>query len=123
MECTSQPTKTGVCFWKISSCGYNDQFEIEAKCGNVIERGVPFLDRWHTATKALSLHRQVRESVNHVTEFGVSDVRCELIGQAKEASDNTVEKIIALDDEGNRTVRARPSGLRYRAQGLLSQVR
>ena len=30
--------------WKISSSGYSDQCEIEAKCGNVIERGVPFPD-------------------------------------------------------------------------------
>ena len=76
--------------WKISSSGYSDQCEIEAKCGNVIERGVPFPDRWHTATKALFLHRQVRESVNHVTEFGVSDVKCDLVGQAKEVGDDTV---------------------------------
>ena len=93
--------------WKISSCGYSDQFEIEARCSHVVERGVPFPDRWHTATKAVSLQRQVRESVNHVTEFGISAVKCELIGQAKEVGDDTVGKIIALDDDGNR----------YRAQG------
>ena len=41
--------------WQIASAGYSDQCEIEARCDNVLERGVPFPDRWQTAVKALSL--------------------------------------------------------------------
>ena len=35
--------------WEIEASGYNDQCKVEAKCGNVATRGVPFPERWRTA--------------------------------------------------------------------------
>ena len=37
--------------WEIEASGYNDQCKVEAKCGNVATRGVPFPERWRTALR------------------------------------------------------------------------
>ena len=69
--------------WEIEASGYNDQCKVEAKCSNVATRGVPFPERWRTALNCLEINKMVGESTKDVTEFGTSNVKCELLGQAK----------------------------------------
>ena len=91
--------------WQIEASGYSDQCKVEAKCGNVVARGVPFPERWKTALNCLSLHEQIRDSANGVTEFGISDVKCEVLGQAKKVVDSSIGKTIALNDNGSSAKR------------------
>jgi len=87
--------------WKIESSGYRDTHETTARCNNVVERGVPFPDRWKTVSNCLTLSDTVRESVKDVTELGASNVKCELLGQAQKVMDDTIGKTIALNDHGS----------------------
>ena len=52
----------------------------------------------------LSLSDTVRQSAENVTELGASDVKCELLGQAKRVMDDSIGKTIALNDGGSRVV-------------------
>jgi len=90
--------------WEIDASGYNDQCKVEAKCGNVVARGVPFPERWKTALNCLSLHEQIQDSASGVTEFGISDVKCELLGQARAPMGGSIGKAIPLNDNGCRVV-------------------
>ena len=46
----------------------------------------------------------VGESTKDVTEFGASNVKCELLGQAKKVINSSIGKTIALNDKGSRVV-------------------
>ena len=48
--------------WEIDSSGYHDTYETRVRCNNIVERGVPFPDRWKTALNCLALHETIRES-------------------------------------------------------------
>ena len=52
----------------------------------------------------LTLSDTVRESAKDVTELGASNVKCELLGQAKKVMDDSIGKAIALNDDGPRVV-------------------
>ena len=56
--------------WEIEANSYIDTYECASRCDNVIQRGVPFPDRWKTALTCLTLSETVRESVAKVTELG-----------------------------------------------------
>ena len=90
--------------WYVESSGYNDTYEVTARCNHVVERGIPFPDRWRTALKCLKLHDQVRECTGNVMEFGASNVKCELLGQAKIQCDDRIGKTVALNNNGSRVV-------------------
>ena len=90
--------------WKIEAAGYCDTYETTVRCYHAVERGVPFTDRWKTALNCLTLSDTVRQSAENVTELGASDVKCELLGQAKEVMDDSLGKTIALNDGGSRVV-------------------
>ncbi len=90
--------------WYIETTGYSDTYEMTLKCNNVAERGVKFPDRWRTALKYLKLHDHVRECTENVMEFGVSNVKCELLGQAKHQCDDRIGKTVALNIHGSRVV-------------------
>ena len=90
--------------WYIETVGYSDTHEMTLKCNNVAERGVKFPDRWRTALKCLKLHDHVRECTENVMEFGVSNVKCELLGQAKHQCDDRIGKAVALNNNGSRVV-------------------
>jgi len=60
--------------WKIEAVGYCDTCETKARCNSVVERGVPFPDRWKTALNCLTLSDAVAESNKNVTELGASSV-------------------------------------------------
>ena len=90
--------------WKIEA-GYCDTDETTVRCNHAVERGVPFPDRWKTVLNCLTLSDTVRQSAENVTELGASDVKCELLGQAKRVMDDSIGKTIALNDGGSRVVR------------------
>ncbi len=54
--------------------------------------------------RSVSLHEHIQDSAGGVMEFGISDVKCELMRQAKRVSDGSVGKMVALNDDGSRTV-------------------
>ena len=62
--------------WEIEASGYNDQCKVEAKCGNVATRGVPFPERWRTALNCLEINKIVGERTKDVTDFW--DIKCQM---------------------------------------------
>ena len=90
--------------WKIETAGYCDTYETTVRCNHAVERGVPFPDRWKTVLNCLTLRDVVRESTKDVTELGASNVKCELLGQAKKVVDSQIGKTIALNNNGSRVV-------------------
>ena len=90
--------------WLIECAGYKDTREMSVRCNHVAERGVYFPDRWKTALDCLTLHEQIQERAGDVMEFGVSNVTCELLGQAKNTFDDRIGKTVALNDNGSRVV-------------------
>ena len=71
---------------------------------NVVERGVPFPDGWKNALSSTQLHQVMRSAAAGVTSLGISDIACELVGQAMRVTDESLGKVIALNVNGSRTL-------------------
>ena len=92
--------------WHIKHGVYDAAAEVEALCHNVVNKGVPLPEHWHTAMQFLSLPDIATSSARKVCDARFTDVRCVLLGQAaaKFGSRDRVGQSIALNVNGERTV-------------------
>ena len=88
----------------IKGSEHGDTSETTARCNNVVQRGVPFPDRWKNALKSTQLHQTMHKAAEGVASLGISDIACELVGQAKRVSDESLGKVVALNVSGSRTL-------------------
>ena len=96
--------------WCVKCAGYEEHFDVTARCSNVVQRGVPLPAHWWTAMQCLNLGRRAEASMDNVRDPSISDVRCSVLGQAKELQSPTSEseavagKTVALQMDGARAV-------------------
>ncbi len=89
--------------WRVKCAGYEATHDVNARCNHVTERGVPLPEHWRTAMQCLTLEARAEASTGDMRETGVSQVRCEVLGQARilepscaESEEPETGKIIAL---------------------------
>ena len=92
--------------WHIKHGVYENADEVEVLCHNVVNKGVPLPEHWHTAMQFLALPDIATSSARKVCDARFTDVRCVLLGQAatKFGSHDRVGQTIALDVNGERAV-------------------
>ena len=92
--------------WRIQHGVYDAAAEVEVLCHNVVNKGVPLPEHWHTAMQFLALSDIATSSARKVCDARFTDVRCVLLGQAaaKFGSRGRVGQSIALNVGGERTV-------------------
>ncbi len=71
--------------WRLKTrTGHEEHATVTARTNHVAERGVPLPSHWRTAMQCLSLERLCEASAGKVDDPGISNVRCAMLGQAKE---------------------------------------
>ncbi len=97
--------------WRVKCAGYEATHDVNARCNNATERGVPLPEHWRTAMQCLTLDARADASTGDMRETGVSQVRCEVLGQARllepsraESEEPETGKIIALRTGESRVV-------------------
>ena len=94
--------------WRLKTkAGHEEHFDVTARTNNATEQGVPLPPHWRTALQCLSLERLCEASAGKVSDPGISDVRCAVLGQAREPPppDGTgAGRTIALQVDGARVV-------------------
>ncbi len=96
--------------WRLKTrTGHEEEATVTARTNNVAERGVPLPSHWRTAMQCLNLERLCETSAGKVNDPDISNVRCSVLGQAKEpqppSADGAGEgRTVALQADGARVV-------------------
>ena len=92
--------------WRIQHGVYDAAAEVEVLCHNIVNKGVPLPEHWHTAMQCLAVSDIANSSARKVCDARFTDVCCVLLGQAaaKFGSHEKVGQSIALTVNGERIV-------------------
>ena len=96
--------------WRLkTTTGHEEDAIVTARTNHIMERTVPLPPHWRTAMQCINLERLCAASAGKVNDPEISNVRCAVLGQAKEpqppSADGAGEgKTVALQADGARVV-------------------